>query len=527
MKNFTLEEALRLDSLKGAQLIAGSIEAESLVRYINVMEVPDIADWITEHEILLTTGYPFKHVEMDWKKFIQTLSRKKLSALAIKTDRFMKNIPEDLLETAALLNLPIIKLPPDAKFDIIISDVLREIVNQDYKFIKKGLSIHRTFTDLILSGGEYREVLNALANILGFQTGLVSNGNPYMETTQFDYDEEDGMEVVKKPIRVNQELVGYLLAKTDRGASKEMEDIALERAVDAISIIYMKKLSESLVERGYVNKYLNELVDGEIKSKKAILERGEYLGFDLSRKYVAMVIDIDSFGRVIEDRFLDRKDKVFGILKNLFQLVFSTFFTTAKDCIVWDRSDSIIILYPIDNFKKDSKDHIKMEMLNIAKNIKDKIDQHIDDFTVSIGIGTYYDDIMDIHKSYEEAIQARRFGKKIWGENRVYHYDDIGVYNLLVKGNTKESLKSYVERHLGNLLRYEVDGDRKLLETLRHLVMNDFNYSRTGEDMFVHPKTIVYRKSRIQEILHVDLDNFDERMTIYVALKIRDIIDQL
>ncbi|MCR3956753.1 MAG: PucR family transcriptional regulator ligand-binding domain-containing protein [Gudongella sp.] len=527
MKNFTLEEALRLDSLKGAQLIAGRIEEESLVRYINVMEVPDIADWITEYEILLTTGYPFQHVEMDWKKFIQTLSKKKLAALAIKTDRFMKDIPEELLETAALLNLPIIKLPHDAKFDIIISDVLREIVNQDYKYIKKGLSIHRTFTDLILSGGEYKEVLNALSNILGCESGIVSNDNPNIETTSFDYDEKDRMNVVKKPIRVNEELVGYLIVRTHSKASKEMEEIALERAVDAIAIIYMKKLSESLVERGYVNKYLNELVDGEIKSKKAILERGEYLGFDLGRKYVVMVIDIDSFGRVIEDKFLDNKEKVFGILKNLFQLVFSTFFTTAKDSIVWDRSDSIIILYPIDNLKKDNKDHVKREMLRIARNIKEKIDQHIDDFTVSIGIGTYYDDIMDIHKSYDEAIQARRFGKKIWGENRVYHYDDIGVYNLFVKGNSKESLKNYLERHLGNLLKYEEESDRKLLETLRHLVMNDFNYSKTGDDMFVHPKTIVYRKSRIQEILHVDLDNFDERMTIYVALKIRDIIDQL
>jgi purine catabolism regulator len=85
---FTLAEALTMDCLKNSRVIAGNKGLDREIRFVNVMEVPDIIDWVSEKELLLTTGYPFKDSSKNFIELIKKLSNKKLTGLAIKTQRF-------------------------------------------------------------------------------------------------------------------------------------------------------------------------------------------------------------------------------------------------------------------------------------------------------------------------------------------------------------------------------------------------------------------------------------------------------
>ncbi|MGB4525177.1 MAG: PucR family transcriptional regulator ligand-binding domain-containing protein, partial [Bacillota bacterium] len=56
----TVREILELPEFSGVTVAGGKSGLEQVVTNINVMEVPDILDWVREGDMLLTTGYAIK-----------------------------------------------------------------------------------------------------------------------------------------------------------------------------------------------------------------------------------------------------------------------------------------------------------------------------------------------------------------------------------------------------------------------------------------------------------------------------------
>ena len=58
--SIALAELLKLPTLAHARVVGGHDGLRRPVRGVNVMEVPDILDWVKPDELLLTTAYPLR-----------------------------------------------------------------------------------------------------------------------------------------------------------------------------------------------------------------------------------------------------------------------------------------------------------------------------------------------------------------------------------------------------------------------------------------------------------------------------------
>src|SRR5690606_8167182 len=94
----TVEELLKLDIMEKANVLAGKNGLTNLITKVNVMEVPDIINWVEEGEFLLTTAYSMKDDIGGLKDLVIHLSKKGLAGIGIKTKRYIDKIPEDVLE---------------------------------------------------------------------------------------------------------------------------------------------------------------------------------------------------------------------------------------------------------------------------------------------------------------------------------------------------------------------------------------------------------------------------------------------
>ncbi len=84
------------------------------------------------------------------------------------------------------------------------------------------------------------------------------------------------------------------------------------------------------------------------------------------------------------------------------------------------------------------------------------MDEHIQEFSISIGVGRFYENILDINNSFKEASEALRIGKLIWGgDNHIYHYDDIETYNMLIRSGSRKELGNYVRTKAWQLIAYD------------------------------------------------------------------------
>jgi purine catabolism regulator len=261
---FTLSEALTMECLKNARVIAGKQGLYREIRFVNVMEVPDIVDWVSEDEFLLTTGYPFKDSSTSFVDLIKKLSGKKLTGLAVKTRRFLEGLPEEAINIANKFNFPIIELPPDAHFDKIIRDLLAEVINRDYLIIKRTEQIHQTFTSLVLSGGEFQEVAFALANLCYARVQIINVFDEVLAEAEPQKERNKNLEnilgnrgetengFIQRPVFLNNEIFANITMNI-LGRSVESEDIvAIERAATIVALVLLKKQAAAEVEKNIV-----------------------------------------------------------------------------------------------------------------------------------------------------------------------------------------------------------------------------------------------------------------------------------
>lgn len=74
-----------------------------------------------------------------------------------------------------------------------------------------------------------------------------------------------------------------------------------------------------------------------------------------------------------------------------------------------------------------------------------------------------------------------------------------------------DPLVRYDERHGGDLVR-----------TLASYLAHGGNASRCAQDLYLHRSGLLYRLGRIEDLLGVDLDEYDDRVALEVALRALD-----
>ena len=255
---------------------------------------------------------------------------------------------------------------------------------------------------------------------------------------------------------------------------------------------------------------LNAIADGEIADSEVAIERGRSLGMDLSVRYALFAISIDDYcGKSYGELQKDQRG-----MKELLRHV-THICSAEQDKIVWTRYDGFAVLCPLPGTCTDSKEHA----LARAKSGKERVIRQMPGVKLTIGVSSSYTDVLDMRRCYREAKEAANVGRRVWGENGVYHYADLGICQLLTQFQDSEQLHSFVDRSLGKLIQQDAAKGTQLVATLED-ILSAANLKEAAERSFVHHKTVLARKNRIESILGVSIDDMETRLTLSTAMKI-------
>ena len=261
---------------------------------------------------------------------------------------------------------------------------------------------------------------------------------------------------------------------------------------------------------------LNAIADGEISSSVVAIDRGRSLGMDLSARYALFAISIDDFeGKSYEELQKDQR----GMKEVLRQVTHIC--SSEQDKIVWTRYDGFAVLCPLPDPCADSKGHSMAR----AKSGKERVIRQIPGVKLTVGVSSSYSDVLDIRRCYKEAKEAANVGRRVWGGNDVYHYADLGICQLLTQFQDAGQLHAFVERSLGKLIQQDATKGSQLVATLEE-ILSAPNLKEAAERSFVHHKTILARKNRIESILGVSIDDMETRLTLSTAMKILRLLPQ-
>jgi PucR family transcriptional regulator, purine catabolism regulatory protein len=522
-------EVLRLPALKGARIVGGARGLGRSVRAVNVMEVPDILDWVKPDELLLTTAYPLRDDRVALDALVPRLAERGLAGLAIKPARYIKAIPTPMIEAADRLGFPLIELPPAASFNEIITSVLTVILNAQAVRLQRSAAIHDRFTAIVLSGGGLRQIAEALAELIERPVSIVDpQGVVHWQTADWAVDaawtaggSNDATHIVQ-PVQVGAERYGSIIVANEGEplGQDRLEAIEYAATVAALRQVQARVVAEA--DRRFEAICLEELITGHVADRSVLLERAAAFAWDLTTPRAVLLADIDSVGGRPFASLVGSPDE--SVFRH--RLAEAARASLGANAIVWERSREVGALVATNGApergRRDGQAgaHVRgMELRELGSALQAEANRRLPGAVVSVGIGTPVRDPLDLHRSFGEARRALGIGLWGHGPGRVTSFDDLGLDRILV-ALPRADVDAFCGSMLGRLEAYDAARGTSLVATLEAYLASR-NAAMAARELYLHYNTLKNRLARIEEIIGPYLGDPGRCLSLSLALRLR------
>lgn len=166
--HLTVEQALSIFPLSEGRLIAGKTGTSRIVKSVNVMDAPDITDWIKNGEMLFTTAYLIKDNLDEGIQLLRKLDQRGSAGLGIKLGRFWSDVPEPILDEADRLEFPLIELPYQFTFSDQMKGLFHAEMQRNTKVLHSVLEKQKKLMQFALQPDNLSNFFHVILGIIGY-----------------------------------------------------------------------------------------------------------------------------------------------------------------------------------------------------------------------------------------------------------------------------------------------------------------------------------------------------------------------
>ena len=528
----TISDFLNLPNFADLKLLAGKNGLGREIANVTVVDTPDGTNWLSGGEFVITTAYML-HEEQDLLDFLQILHEKKTAGVGVKENRYITTIPNTALKLSDKLNLPLISVPESYPFVDIINPVLTQIIDQQSLLLTQANMIHKEFLGLAINNNSVPEILRTLNDITRIPCAFMdthfqeiyfsdetSTLMPKLQDADIENINGDFLKQYDYYVVANKnEQFGYLLF--EKGCLETMKNDSIRTALEYASIVLILRIQVRIANRQMAEKYkasfLEDLLTNNVKTDVEIHNRARLYGWDFANGGLTAVVDINNIKKYFTDRLDSNTNRM---LEEATEIIFRhsiremhQMFPQAK---YFRQSDLIAFIISMPSDSRDTlPDHLEQTFKRLQSSLS-----RVSPFTVTLGIGQYYDNIRDISKSYSEARVAINLGYSLQWFDRILFYNRLGLYRLLAPVMNSPESEELCMQYIRPLEEYDRKYHGELLSTLKEILQNGWNLKESAEGLYIHYNSVKYRYSKICKVLNLDLADHNNRSLVEIAMKL-------
>jgi purine catabolism regulator len=553
----TVEQVLDTSAFETAKILGGLNGLGRKVSTVTVAETPDAANWLRGGEIVCTTAYFISKglkYQIEW---IESLVSNGAVALAIKTGRFLGEVPNSIIEAANRLNFPLIEMSLDITWPSVIESVMNLLMDEQNSILKRAEEIHETLTSLVLENESVQTIANQISLLVGnpiiiedarlnlIVMGLCDNNmrensekliedrisqtfrkkvlttefyqnvllNRKREELRLRISAKIRMENITVPIVSNKMVYGFISLVEANKKSSQLDLIALKHGSTALALQFMKQNIHEQTLRTKTAALIDDLVNGRFHTE--LVNEYQIHNYDWTKPVSVAIAELNR-ERLEEEYTWD------STTNWLCETIRKHLLKHFEHVIVGNSESVFTILVSIHPSKLSSATTIlKDELTNIFNECHKQ--NAISSFFV--GIGSTQNEVQKISICYKEADAARSMAKAFLKKGPVVLYENLGIHRIISMVHDREKLKLFCHDFLANLQTYDLQNKDVLLHTLHVYLYCGCIVQETAKKLFVHPNTVAYRLKKIQNIIKHDLNSWEVRLTYLFALEAADIFN--
>ncbi|GAB6137769.1 PucR family transcriptional regulator [Halanaerobaculum tunisiense] len=335
----------------------------------------------------------------------------------------------------------------------------------------------------------------------------------YMERIVYSWQQEEVTEVQIK--LKNEDKVLGILSILEEDKLGEDDLLVIVQAVYALSLkLHQNDLIQNLAQK-CSNELIDDLLQGKISSKEELVKRGELAGWDLTVSYQLFILRFESENKeqfVNNERTLYNYELEERIIRSLHRIIRANLSTKY---IIFSYDSDILLLVHYEEAKAKIKGDIQQ--------IYQKLQAQFDNIKFSVGAGGFVTDCYQIPRSYQQGLYTLDFLASTKQSTAVFFYKDLGVLRLLWQIDNLY-LKQFTTEYLAELIKYDQQNNTNWVETLGIFLQEGGAIQQAAERLHIHPNTVRYRIKRMEEMIDLDLHDFENQLNLAIAYKINKFI---
>jgi purine catabolism regulator len=532
----TIARALAMEVFALARVVAGEDGLEKPIQWIHMVDIPEMAEWSREGELLFTTAFGLKDNPDLQATLIPDLAERGVVGMVVGVGRYFHDIPEVMIECANKLSFPIIELPWEVPFIEVARAISENIVRERYELMQHSLQIHNTFTQLVLMGDDLDALAKALAELVqcpvtvedssfrllayaswggidrARQESILQRRTPPALLTELERCgtlgklrqslhpmripplPEQGLtlERIAAPIVAGREVHGYVWLIVEDRPISELDMIAIEHAATVAALILLKEKAVYEAEQRLKSSLLDELLEGE-SDLGELLEKAGHFDHSLTQSQQVLIFrqknsgDLPSLSRWMEQKIRRRH----------------------QPSLLIERGEGLVLL--LGGSQTEEGVRLAYKLWEEGKK---------EGYLFSVGIGRAYREWEKLSESYEEAREALEIGPPLLGEE-VISFDALGLLCWLHHLPPEVREKNRFSQVALTLADHDAQRGGELLKTLEAYLDAGRNIQEAAKCLFLHRNTLRQRLNKIEALCHLELSDPLTCLNLHVAIKER------
>lgn len=533
-----INDLLQIHSLDGAKLIAGKNGILNEVSGVNVLEAIDIENWGRSGEVILTSFFAMQDLDNSaFEVFFQKLYTIGISALILKVERLVNQIPDRIIELCDKYSIPLIQIGKSVKYESIILDILGPIINKNVQLLNKYYEVHNELTSLALKMPSMNEIVGQFKKMMQRDVSLINTlkgtevcTNPGLcnaaviskkeipreKYMNFHYERSEvvykdtSQKTAGTQIRARIPYLGFydyeIVIHELQNQINSEDFMIVENAVKFLQMELLKRYAISQNMFQQKNSIISDLLNGRLYEDKDMDEVLDSLEISKYSNYQIVLIKLyqkDGTGSLNNNPMTT----ILRQLRNRFRSVL-------KNTAFLESSDRIVFLL---NYNNDENGFTSDSVKKLMQPLEES--NLFTNFHYYISISSVVEKL-DIPRANREVLDTQKVLRLFHDSSTILPYEELGIYKLFLESNNLDGLEKFVPAKISKF-RHDYP---QLFETLEKFLDTNQNYTLTSEKLFLHPKTVRYRIDKIKDILGTEFSDPEEILQIQVASRLFKLI---
>lgn len=344
------------------------------------------------------------------------------------------------------------------------------------------------------------------------EAGMYARKNRTLKQVTFDFVINEDYIFDGMPISDGKEIHAYIGIALPDNFDMELLALTINMIKNVYSLQFTKQKIAINAQEQIKGSFVERLLYKSIEDVQDILEYANLFNWDLYMPHRISILRI-SLPEYSAQNIIEEKAKTNKHI-DLMRVLITNYNSKVITAVI---EDQLVIFTPVT--KEISKNYWENQYNYLKRSIEEN--GYAIDFV--IGIGGIAEIPSQYYENYQKAQQVTNILLKSEFEQPYAFFDQMGSYTILnwVKENPASEL--FVNNYLKKLYELSDNQQVDLFDTLKVFLANNGNVSATASELYIHRSSLNYRLEKIQGILDLELDNFDERFNLVLAYKLYEL----